>query len=787
MQNFSNLSDVEFEELCKDIMSKKLGISMRTYARGRDGGVDIRGYKNSKTIVVQVKHYVKSSFASLLRSLKKEVEKVDSLKPDDYYICCSGELTDANINEIYNLFSNYMKTTDNILTIKEIDDFLALPENQEIVKNHYKLWLTSTSVLEYLFTKDICIDGEYLLNTIKEDSLFFVQSSAYNQALECLNNNSVLFLTGNPGVGKTVTSKMLILYFASNDYKIRYTTDGTNLSALKRALTDSKDMKEIILLDDCFGQLYFELKSTQSRELLSIIEHVNSNKNKRLILNSRVTIFKEAQNRNCELVESIEKERMKVFVLNMDEISLLEKARILYNHLYFKNNSGEYLETIKDDKNYKILLQHENYNPRVIDYATKEKNFISSHFDNYFLFIKNCLDYPEAIWKEEYENRLKREERILLVTLYSLTNTYVDYYLLKKCYEKRLERTNGIDTSIDHFSKSLGILFESMIIIVDYKGEKKVGVANPSVNDFILNYLEVNLPEKNMIISNAITVVQNKRMLKEEEFQAKMKSLFESKQILEYEFESNEQREGYITYFVAKNNIKHDEYKKILHSYLYNILDITNDKYYSSAVNIYDKSSISILDMVRILTGSNIFDFYGLKLYFEDASSIFTLLNEHQWDLEELVELIIIIEEVYPKKNIIELNEIISDAINEAMEWYCLDVPADEFDIDIAYIVNENRHYSGFEDEDEIDIDNAVEDVTKILKNHVLDEISGLLSKIPSSLELCLIGDNDLKVTIAGVEKRINDYVYSDQLYDEWKDRSSGSTDWGKIDSIFNR
>lgn len=36
-----------------------------------------------------------------------------------------------------------------------------------------------------------------------------------------------------------------------------------------------------------------------------------------------------------------------------------------------------------------------------------------------------CLDKPEQIWKNEYEKRLAASDRILLMTLYSLTNTMI--------------------------------------------------------------------------------------------------------------------------------------------------------------------------------------------------------------------------------------------------------------------------------------------------------------------------------------------------------------------------
>ena len=41
MYNYNNLSDFEFEILCKDIMQKKLGIKLYTFQKGRDGGIDV--------------------------------------------------------------------------------------------------------------------------------------------------------------------------------------------------------------------------------------------------------------------------------------------------------------------------------------------------------------------------------------------------------------------------------------------------------------------------------------------------------------------------------------------------------------------------------------------------------------------------------------------------------------------------------------------------------------------------------------------------------------------------
>lgn len=254
MLNYGNLNDVEFEYLCKDVMSRILDVKLQRYATGRDGGIDLSDSSYKPNIIVQVKHYVKTDVDGLIRSLKSEVEKVEELHPESYYVCCSKELTPQKKSEIYCLFSEYMDSTDNIITLLEIDDFLSNPENSDILRKHFKLWIESTNILTNVFTNDIFIDCDALLCNIHEEEKLFVKTVAFEKAIDCLSKNNVIIMLGNPGVGKTITSKMLVLHYAANGYRIRYTTDGADLASLKRAISLSRETKEVILLDDCFGQ-----------------------------------------------------------------------------------------------------------------------------------------------------------------------------------------------------------------------------------------------------------------------------------------------------------------------------------------------------------------------------------------------------------------------------------------------------------------------------------------------------------------------------------------------------
>ena len=99
--------------------------------------------------------------------------------------------------------------------------------------------MESTNILTNILSNDICIDSEAMLYDIQSRANLFVKTSVYDQALECLKKNNVLIIIGAPGVGKTITSQMLVLYYAAQGYRVRYTTDGADLAGLKKALSQS--------------------------------------------------------------------------------------------------------------------------------------------------------------------------------------------------------------------------------------------------------------------------------------------------------------------------------------------------------------------------------------------------------------------------------------------------------------------------------------------------------------------------------------------------------------------
>lgn len=781
MYNYSNLNDVEFEALCKDVMEKKLSTNLRLFAKGRDGGIDLTNNAVTHDIIIQVKHYIGSTFSNLRTTLKKEIKNVYKWKPNQYYVCCGMQLTDANINEIYNMFTEFMDSDQNIISLKEIDEFLQLPENIDVVRKHYKLWLYASNILNEIFNQNIFIDCETLFNDIEEDSKYFVQTEIYNHCTEYLDKNGLLMITGGPGVGKTITSKMLVLYFAVQGYRVRYTTNG-DITDIKRSLANDKDCKEIVLLDDCLGQHYFNMKNTQEDELLSLIKFVRVFKNKKIILNSRITIFNEAKDRSYEFKIFFQEKKIKNHTINMDDITALEKAKIFYNHLIYKRIPREYYESIKRSKNYLKIVQHSNYTPRIIEHVTYRTNFLKVAPDDYFDYIFENLSCPHDIWKNEFERRLKEVDRAFISTLYSLTDTTVKYSVLKECFDERLSKMNNVDYTINNYESVLSRLNQSIINLVDNKGTMYVGVINPSVNDYMKTVFNDNMLELNEVRNSIKHFNQFERCYSKGDLSTIFFQLITSEKILNIDFSSQDEKNYFIAANVCQYYIKQQHYKQTIVDYLNN----SYGYYYPSP-----GEWLPHIKILEILLDDNLFSYYSFSSFISDENCINNLFMD--LDLDELIATINLLSQCY-RRNDIEVSwfkTLCQTAIINSISSQVEDVDASDYceNYDIGDLINENTKMYYYRDHEDVEIDRDA--ITHTLEKWVAEDIENeILEKLSQLDETVLIHADKLikeNLNLDGIDGIIDSHFepdYDDEYHGSGR---TGQECISDIEAIFER
>jgi ATP-dependent exoDNAse (exonuclease V) alpha subunit len=218
--DFKSLSPIDFEELTRDLLQRELNITLETFKAGKDNGIDLRYSTNdhSNKTIIQAKHYIVSGYNKLLQNLKKELEKVKKINPKSYIISTSVPLNPQNKEDIQKLFHPFIQKSADIYGSGDLNNLLG--KFPEIEKQHYKLWLSSSNVLELILKQEIFARSFCLEEEIKQSINMFVETSSINEALNILEKQKFLIIKGEPGIGKTTLAKQVIYRLISEDYEI---------------------------------------------------------------------------------------------------------------------------------------------------------------------------------------------------------------------------------------------------------------------------------------------------------------------------------------------------------------------------------------------------------------------------------------------------------------------------------------------------------------------------------------------------------------------------------------
>lgn len=539
MLNFFALEPGEFAELSRDILHRATGKQFFLTDGPHDEGADFADDIHCPTIVGQAKRYLLSPPDKLMRALEREREKLKWLRPEEYYLFLARDLTRRRLEEIIAKFQPLTKFgPEHIFTPSRMDVLLREDGRYRDILNRYpKLWTFSADILSRELHKNVDFDTREML--LDADACAeFVPTESYCACAELLEREHAALLQGGPGTGKSTISRRLALELAQQGFRVRYTTDG-DMRDIKALLSDD-DTPELILLDDFLGQMYMTLDFGRARELEALLNFVRRRGNKRLLLNSRVTILQEAESGETPFSRLLRR----VGRVGTDELTEYERARILRSHLNVRcADRPEITRYIASEKRYWAIIRHKNFNPRIIgmmaDVAAESRE-PKEVYDR----LLALLDDPNNIWAREFERNLQPADRVLLTTLYSLTNTELEFTLLETCYAARLRAMPDIDKTVNQLEHALARLNRSMLRQT-WGETRKVSVLNPSVNDFLNRYIQAHALEREAIVSSAVCFEQIYKVLHQNPIQdiaaapallALVEQRFEAHSLLELRF-----------------------------------------------------------------------------------------------------------------------------------------------------------------------------------------------------------------------------------------------------------
>ncbi|OAB28782.1 Restriction endonuclease [Flavobacterium fryxellicola] len=509
--DFSTLNDKDFEELIVDLLNAHFKLDLQSFKIGKDKGVDLRysSIKNNNSIVVQAKHYFKSGYSQLKSSIKStEVQNAKNLKPERYIFVTSMELSNTQKDEIKHLFKPYIQTSNDVVGREDLNRYLR--GNKQIVKNHFKLWFSSTEIISNILNNAIEGRTKSYLSSVKSKVPLYVLTKNFDQGNIILEREKILLITGLPGVGKTTLAEILLFEKGRNDYQIYFIR---TIKEAEDVISPDEDTKQVFYFDDFLGEVYYEIiaGSQKESEIAQFVDRIKHTPNKYLILSTRTIILEQAKNKS----EKIKNSRIESgkYELCLNDYTKLNKAKILYNHLYFRDLKAELSKGIIQNEFYKKIILHKNYNPRLIEFITDKNKVNLFSKEEYLKFVLDSLEKPEEIWRHSFSNQTNYFDKCLLITMFTFQGS-IEESAFNNSFNLRVEfeknSNNQIITS-NIFKSSIRNLMNGFILATITDVDKKIQsfkFINPSLMDYLFLYLNGNNEELKAIVSSAKYIEQ---------------------------------------------------------------------------------------------------------------------------------------------------------------------------------------------------------------------------------------------------------------------------------------
>ncbi|WP_217543196.1 MULTISPECIES: restriction endonuclease [Vibrio] len=489
--DFKNLSSADFEDLVLDLIGKEEGIRFEAFCAGPDDGIDGRHSYGSENIILQAKHYEGSSFSNLATIMKRERLSIDKLTPSRYILVTSCKLTPANKSKLSSIIGPGLKSEADIFGPEDINGLLR--KYPDILKSHIKLWLLGVGVLEQVLRAATHTYTAITLDEIEHKIRVYASNPSFYESLDTLDKYQLLIISGPPGVGKTTLAEILCYTFLSEQWElvpIRSLDDGF------AAINNTK--KQIFLFDDFLGKVALDRKALayKDSDLAKFMNRVRRSPNARFILTTRGYIFEEAR-RVSEHLGDHRLDLMK-YVLDVGVYTRQIKARILYNHLLVSDTPQLYIRALVESSMLAKIVDHKNYNPRVIEAMTDILNIGNIDPDNYPMVFIEALNNPSQIWDTAFRTHIDHRCQHLLIAMFFLSEYGVSLAKLRSSFDK-LHTTMSRSYSLAHgpkdFEEALRILEGSFVNVINIKGPI-ISFINPSLKDYLSTYLL----DKNLII-----------------------------------------------------------------------------------------------------------------------------------------------------------------------------------------------------------------------------------------------------------------------------------------------
>ncbi len=339
-------------------------------------------------------------------------------------------LSPGNKDDIVRALHPFVINVADVISAGDLEGLLS--KHSEVERTNFKLWLTSTNVIErVLHNAEVC-HTEFEIDRIRRKLPLFVQSDAFPRAMELLERSRVAVISGAPGIGKTTLAEMLLY---------RHLEQGYEPVAIQADIAEGKkffkpDAKRLFYYDDFLGQFFLGDRAeyfgrNQDMAIVDFMEMVRNSSHSRFILTTREHLLQSARMLSERLARSTILDHR--CILELRDYTYAHKARILYNHLYFSGLPQAYKDVVLADDFFLEIIRHQHFNPRLIEWLSTQLREREVTALEYRTYISGLLQSPHDIWMHAFRNQLSNAARHLLLSFYTL-GEYTDIIDLEPAF-----------------------------------------------------------------------------------------------------------------------------------------------------------------------------------------------------------------------------------------------------------------------------------------------------------------------------------------------------------------
>lgn len=365
MYDLHRLGWNSFQQLCLTIAREVLGQTVQSFLDSNDAGRDgafagnwsptPNQFLNGK-FVIQCKFSSKASYLLTKSDMADEVPKVRKLVADglcDVYVLMtnagvSGKQEAKIRSELISAGASHVL----IFGATWIED--QIKENTRLrmlVPRVYGLGDLSQILDERAYAQ-----ARAVLESLREDLAKVVITNSYRRAVNALDEHGFVLLIGEPAAGKTTIASMLAMA-AADKWKSSVLKLADPAKVVERWNVD--EPSQFFWVDDAFGVTQYEspLVHGWNHSLMQVKTMLRQGC--KIVMTSRDYIYNRARHDLKESAFPLLSESQ--VVIDVHDLSALEKQQILYNHLKLGRQPAAFRTDIKPHLEY--MAAHSRFIP----------------------------------------------------------------------------------------------------------------------------------------------------------------------------------------------------------------------------------------------------------------------------------------------------------------------------------------------------------------------------------------------------------------------------------------